>query len=398
MTDLERGDVAALDAADPHTAAPAHDLLCFSHLRWDFVYQRPQHLLSRCARSRRVFFVEEPQPTDGPPRLEVGAREGGVRVAVPHLPESLQGEARDRAQRALLDELLRTHAIDRYVAWYYSPMALDVSRHLRPAATIYDCMDELTGFLGAPPALRERERELLGRADLVFTGGEVFSLRAANDPVIEALASGPVRSIPTDDFSHGEATGPLMPWLLNGTLKDLTHRDLRFEPDRKFLYFKPNRDGSDRKAKSGPKRFRTVVVRKRPAEGATWSEYVRHYALEQRFHLLGDRWFMSIVPTYHFTSDGLNESPFAAALLKGIKQQEGHGAIRAQTAFWAQYLSWAPNLFSNTPDERLQFGSLETADVDRGIDDKSWKPAPPEFTNRDDELAAVPTLFEAEDY
>jgi UDP-galactopyranose mutase len=205
MTDLERGDVAALDAPDPHTAAPAHDLLCFSHLRWDFVYQRPQHLLSRCARSRRVFFVEEPQPTDGPPRLEVGAREGGVRVAVPHLPESLQGEARDRAQRALLDELLRAHAIDRYVAWYYSPMALDVSRHLRPAATIYDCMDELTGFLGAPPALRERERELLGRADLVFTGGHsLYEAKRQLHPAVHPFPS----SIDVAHFARARAPQP----------------------------------------------------------------------------------------------------------------------------------------------------------------------------------------------
>ena len=205
MTDLERGDVAAHDPADRHTAAPAHDLLCFSHLRWDFVYQRPQHLLSRCARARRVFFVEEPRPTDGPPRLEVGAREGGVRVAAPHLPESLQGEARDRAQRILLDELLRAHAIDHYVAWYYSPMALDYSRHLRPAATIYDCMDELTGFLGAPPALRERERELLDRADLVFTGGH--SLYEAKRPLHPAVHPFP-SSIDVAHFARARAPQP----------------------------------------------------------------------------------------------------------------------------------------------------------------------------------------------
>ena len=205
MTDLERGDVAAHDPADRHTAAPAHDLLCFSHLRWDFVYQRPQHLLSRCARARRVFFVEEPRPTDGPPRLEVGAREGGVRVAAPHLPESLQGEARDRAQRILLDELLRAHTIDHYGAWYYSPMALDYSRHLRPAATIYDCMDELTGFLGAPPALRERERELLARADLVFTGGH--SLYEAKRPLHPAVHPFP-SSIDVAHFARARAPQP----------------------------------------------------------------------------------------------------------------------------------------------------------------------------------------------
>src|ERR1041384_8308221 len=57
------------------------DLVCFSHLRWDFVYQRPQHLLSRCAQGRRVFFFEEPVYDGGPLRLEVKER-GRVRVVV----------------------------------------------------------------------------------------------------------------------------------------------------------------------------------------------------------------------------------------------------------------------------------------------------------------------------
>lgn len=232
-------------------------------------------------------------------------------------------------------------------------------------------------------------------SDLVFSGGEVLSLRAPDDPVIHAIADGPVRSILTHDFSQDRVTEPLMQWLLNGTLKDMTHRDLRFDPDRKYLYFKANRDGSDRRAASGAKRTRTVVVRKRPPQDARWSEYYRHYAIEQRFHLLGDQWFMSIVPTYHFTSDGTRESPFGSSLLKGIKQLEGHAAIRGQTTFWAHYLTWVPNLFNSAPDIRLQFGDLETCDVDRGIDDRSWKPAPAEFTNVDS--GNPPTLFDPEE-
>lgn len=171
MTDLERSEVPVSVTADTPSVAPQHDLLCFSHLRWDFVWQRPQHLLSRCARARRVFFVEEAIDREGPPRIEVTPRPDGVRVAVPHLPAEAQGEERELLQRALVDDLLRAHGIRSYVAWYYSPMALGFTRHLEPAATIYDCMDELSGFLGAPPTLVERERELIARADLVFTGG-----------------------------------------------------------------------------------------------------------------------------------------------------------------------------------------------------------------------------------
>jgi glycosyltransferase involved in cell wall biosynthesis len=146
-------------------------LLCFSHLRWDFVYQRPQHLLSRCAKRQRVFFIEEPICDDGPARFDVVVRSSGVRVVVPRLPAGLDPDAGERALRVLLDELIRRCRIESHVAWYYTPMALGFTRHLRPLATIYDCMDELTGFLGAPTRLREREAELFERADLVFTGG-----------------------------------------------------------------------------------------------------------------------------------------------------------------------------------------------------------------------------------
>ncbi|MDQ1557464.1 MAG: UDP-galactopyranose mutase [Pyrinomonadaceae bacterium] len=149
------------------------DLVCLSHLRWDFVYQRPQHLLSRCAKQRRVFFVEEPIFGQGASRLDVSQREDGVYVVVPHLPEGLSNEvAVEAIQQAMIDRLFAEHQIRDYVLWYYTPMALGWTRHLKPLATVYDCMDELSAFRNAPRSLREREAELFRRADLVFTGGQ----------------------------------------------------------------------------------------------------------------------------------------------------------------------------------------------------------------------------------
>src|SRR5438128_6043746 len=68
------------------------DLVCLSHLRWDFVYQRPQHLLSRFAKERRVFFFEEPVYTGERMHLDISTRDCGVHVVVPHLPSELNGE------------------------------------------------------------------------------------------------------------------------------------------------------------------------------------------------------------------------------------------------------------------------------------------------------------------
>ena len=149
-------------------------LVCLSHLRWSFVYQRPQHLLSRCARERRVFFVEEPVFGDGPNHIELTKTDEGVIVAVPHLLLGTPLEEVETQQREMLRGLLASEQIERFVLWYYTPMALPIAEGLSPLAIVYDCMDQLSAFRGAPPALIERERELLDEADVVFTGGHAL--------------------------------------------------------------------------------------------------------------------------------------------------------------------------------------------------------------------------------
>jgi UDP-galactopyranose mutase len=119
-----------------------------------------------------LFFVEEPIYQDGiAPHLQIEMSKG-VHVAVAHLPSGLEARAAIGVQRALLNELLARHHIDTFVAWYYTPMALAFSDHLAPAAVIYDCMDELSSFKGAPAVLKDREAILLSRAGLVLTGGQ----------------------------------------------------------------------------------------------------------------------------------------------------------------------------------------------------------------------------------
>jgi glycosyltransferase involved in cell wall biosynthesis len=154
----------------PNHVAP-YDLVCFSHLRWNFVFQRPQHLLSRCAKRRRVFYVEEPMVEEGTARLEVNVDAAtGVHVVTPHVPSGTT----DAEQARLLVELCDDYAIRRYVCWFYTPMALPVAAQLEPLARVYDCMDELSAFKGAPPQLLSREAELMDLADVVFTGGHAL--------------------------------------------------------------------------------------------------------------------------------------------------------------------------------------------------------------------------------
>jgi UDP-galactopyranose mutase len=147
------------------------DIVCLSHLRWDFVYQRCQHLMSRAARSGRVLYVEE--PVIGPDEPEIRIREvaEGVTVAVPHLPPGATGGLGEAACGRLLAELVGRLGLTQYALWMYTPMALPIAAGLRPSVVVYDCMDELTGFAQSPPDLADREAMLLRRADLVFTGG-----------------------------------------------------------------------------------------------------------------------------------------------------------------------------------------------------------------------------------
>jgi UDP-galactopyranose mutase len=184
LHDLLPRSYAPKDAFSVHPAAlidqGSETLICFSHLRWDFVFQRPQHLMTRFAASRRVIYWEEPvsAPLEEASRLELEVcPKSGVVVATPHLPDALQGETRARALAELLDGLVAADKIVRPIRWYYTPMMLGFSRHIEAAAVVYDCMDELSHFKFAPPELGAMERELLAEADVVFTGG--FSLYEA---------------------------------------------------------------------------------------------------------------------------------------------------------------------------------------------------------------------------
>jgi glycosyltransferase involved in cell wall biosynthesis len=178
-------------------------VVCFSHLRWDFVYQRPQHLLSRFSNHHDVMVIEEPIFEDvSEPELRITPREGRVKVGVPVLPHSL-GHAGDvHAQRKLVDEFLAGLETSKRVFWYYTPMALLFTRHLDADVVVFDSMDELSAFKGAPPELLALEEEMMGRADVVFTGGHsLYEAKKHRHHDIHAFPS----SIDTKHFGRGRA-------------------------------------------------------------------------------------------------------------------------------------------------------------------------------------------------
>ncbi len=168
-------------------------IVVFSHLRWNFVYQRPQHLLSRLAASRRVLFVEEPEfDASGPPRWERTTAEPGVTVFRPRTPVPAPGfhPAQLEVLAPMVGEIRAAAGGGELIAWLYTPMALPLARRLDPVVTVYDCMDELSMFLGAPPELIGREAELMEMADVMFTGGpSLYRAKEGKHPNLHCFPS-----------------------------------------------------------------------------------------------------------------------------------------------------------------------------------------------------------------
>lgn len=166
-------DTQIIQSPDLASEVENFDVICLSHLRWDFVFQRPQHLLGRFAKNNRVFFFEEPIYSDEPTRLDVSQREPNLFVVVPRISHADRENSDVAAiQREMLENLILARELKDFVLWFYTPTAMDFAGHLSARATIFDCMDELSAFKNAPPELIENEKKLLAKADLVFTGGQ----------------------------------------------------------------------------------------------------------------------------------------------------------------------------------------------------------------------------------
>jgi hypothetical protein len=154
-------------------------IIVHCHLRWDFVWQRPQQIFSRLSANHPILFLEDPVGATGEARLEVSEPHPNVVRAVPVLPgcETLNADAQCKQVLPLLLRALDEHPLmagrfERRVQWFYSPMSAPAFLgRLGAVATVYDCMDELANFRFAPPDIGKREQLLLSQADVVFTGG-----------------------------------------------------------------------------------------------------------------------------------------------------------------------------------------------------------------------------------
>jgi UDP-galactopyranose mutase len=177
-------------------------LIVFSHLRWDFVFQRPQHLMMRLAKNYRVFFLEEPCLIEGVPHWKIKRPAENVWVCQPHTNIAAGGFHDEQLSvlRPLLADLVMQHSLTKPDVWFYTPMALPLLSGLDAQIVVYDCMDELASFKNAPRQLLQREHALLKICDLVFTGGP--SLYRAKQPRHDAVHCFP-SSVERAHFARG---------------------------------------------------------------------------------------------------------------------------------------------------------------------------------------------------
>jgi UDP-galactopyranose mutase len=196
----------------PPRSFPVPSLVVFSHLRWDFVYQRPQHLLTRFAAGRPVVFVEEPVYDPGPEFMEITSPCANVTVLRPHTQVQAPGFHDDQIPviRALLTAALPLVSQGDYDVWFYTPLAVPLLQGLAPRCVVYDCMDELSAFSHAPQMLREREATLMAAADVVFTGGpSLYEAKAGQHPSVHCFPS----AVDTAHFARGRDAANAHPQL-----------------------------------------------------------------------------------------------------------------------------------------------------------------------------------------
>jgi UDP-galactopyranose mutase len=174
----QSGQPSPTNGAFPPAGFP---IIVHSHLSWDWVWQRPQQFLSRLSQNHRVLFVEllAPSPQLVSPHAELRPAENYPNITILKMQFPLwrwaDGDYVDQKRRRLVQAALRGPLKGQFnspVQWFYDPMAVTAfAGQMEEQAVVYDCMDELSKFHGAPPEILEREAVLLDQADVVFTGG-----------------------------------------------------------------------------------------------------------------------------------------------------------------------------------------------------------------------------------
>lgn len=184
---LSQSSLSPLTTIEKNALLTERDIVVFSHLRWDFVTQRPQHIMERLGKNQRVFFVEEPiaSTAEDYGTVKKTVINSNLIVVQPRM-------AFEDYEKLLIPQLKKMVGAKKKapILWFYSAAFVKLSDSLRSSLIVYDCMDELTAFKGASPLLIEQEKQLLQIADLVFTGGKsLYEAKTKRHPSVHCFPS-----------------------------------------------------------------------------------------------------------------------------------------------------------------------------------------------------------------
>ena len=226
------------------SSKPSYDMVVFCHLRWEFVYQRPQHLISRMAKNNKVLFVEEPLHFAQGEENQFNLEQVNENLHV------LQPKVREiKDIEDVLRTYLKTNKIE--IGWFYSAAFSPLLASFKFGTVVYDCMDELSLFKGASPELISQEKFLLSQADVVFTGGKsLYESKNQNHDNVNCFPS----SVDRNHFQKANQESTEIPVDIKDIKKpivgyfgvideridlDLLHKTARLQPEKSFVMIGP---------------------------------------------------------------------------------------------------------------------------------------------------------------
>ena len=219
----------------------------------------------------------------------------------------------------------------------------------------------------------QRESQLELRHDFVVKGGRLLTWSPVDGTALTGVADGAGMVRPTGELIDGGADNErLLVWMLNAALRHDVREDCSFHRNRRMVYFKATEGLTPRRANSDGKHLRTVFKGYPKKSDESKIAYYKHSGLQWQFISIDGEWLCTLTPDYFYSYDGHRESRYTASYLSGIKKLERNQAVLGETRMWAAFLRFEPNLL----DQRariLDFGELVTFDVQRGIDDESWR-------------------------
>ncbi|QUW78574.1 DUF4365 domain-containing protein [Streptomyces mirabilis] len=292
---------------------------------------------------------------------------------VVHIDKHTQRFDRDAAQALLRLAMPRTAGLYLPPARTTEVLTTNLLPVMEMPPTVYLAPAAFTDYRAAGAALDARGRRESG---WMLREGLVLSFRSLRDSPLRVLCDGDPERHETREWADSDDLDTQYRFadLLSRSVQD-SYPELRWHKGCKHMHFRATSHLGPRKEGRGPgSRGRTVFGPHTSKADPQRVGFYHHAALRTRFRRLDGVWYCQLEPDYCFTTDGYTEHPYADRLIAGIKRLDRHPAVRGWTLVWANYLRKEADLF--TEPRPVQFGELATVTVDRGIDDRSWGPAP----------------------